>query len=98
MIFRRPDAGFADDFAAADGAAGLSAGGEAVDELLATETFGAAASVADANGTSTLVNVLCGSKLSATCVGTTPLRAYTLTESSMLWTQVASQSMKADGA
>ena len=91
MIFRRPDLGLADEFAAPEGEGGLSVAGEVGDEPLGTGSFGAGLSFADADGTSTLVNVLCGSKLAATCVSTTPLRAYTPTEGSMLWMQVPSQ-------
>jgi hypothetical protein len=75
VILRRPDLGLADDFAAADGEGGLSVAGVVGDEAPDTGSFGAGLSLADADGTSTLVNVLCGSKLAATCVSTTPLRA-----------------------
>ena len=99
MIFRRPDAGFADDFAAVDDeAADLSTVGDDDDESLGTGSIVGGLPAADAGETSTLVNVLCGSKLAATCVSTTPLRAYTPTEVSMLWVQVASQSMNVNAA
>jgi hypothetical protein len=91
VILRRPDLGLADDFAAADGEGGLSVAGVVGDEAPDTGSFGAGLSLADADGTSTLVNVLCGSKLAATRVSTPPLRAYTPTEGSMPWVQVPSQ-------
>jgi hypothetical protein len=88
VIFSRPDAGLAEGFGIVVGV-GRSAVASAIitdlgDESLATGSLVAGLSVADAGGTSTLVNVLCGSNLNVTCVGTTPLRASTPTESSML--------------
>ncbi len=108
MIFSRPDAGLADGFGIAVDIGRSAAGAELFDgeffnaelgdEISAAESPAAEVLAAEAGETSTFTNVLCGSKLAATCLGTAPLRAATSTGVSMPWMQVASQLKNSDGA
>jgi hypothetical protein len=103
VIFSRPDTGLTDGFGIAVDIVRSAGGAELLgiepgDETFAADSLVAELLVAEAGWTSTFMNVLCGSKLAATCVGTAPLRAYTPTESSMLWLTVASQLKNLGGA
>lgn len=84
MIFRRPDAGLAGGFEMVGAAGPLAHAGELEDaELLFGGSVPGGLVAGELGGTSTFTNVLCGS---------------TLVESSMLWVQVASQSVNVESA
>jgi hypothetical protein len=79
VIFRRPEAGLADGFGAADGAGGSALASELDGaELFVGELVACELGTGELGRTSTFTNVLCGS---------------TLVEDSMLWGRVPSQAM-----